>query len=78
MIVILTNRRLRVSIDGHAGPYIMIPLPQPDELKYVLHRNQISFVVDPEAIILDGEPEIVNLGRAANTAKVQRILDSED
>ncbi len=80
MIQIDTNRRLQVSTDGDAGPYLMIPVAQLDELKSVLDRNHVHYLVDPEAITLDGEPEIaiVNLGRHGNAARVQQILDGEE
>ncbi len=80
MIDIDTKRRLKVSTDGDAGPYIMIPVPQLEELKSVLDQNDVSYLVDPEAITLDGVPEIaiVNLGRHANSDRVQQILDSEE
>jgi len=73
-----TQQRLRVSTEGTAGPYIMVPVSQLDELKALLNRNRIHHWVEENAISLDGKPEIatINLGRGANATAVQNILDS--
>ena len=73
-----THQRLRVSTDGTAGPYIMVPVSQLEEVKALLNRHRIQFWVDENAISLDGKPEIatINLGRGANASAVQSILDS--
>jgi hypothetical protein len=73
-----THQRLRVSTDGTAGPYIMVPVSQLEELKALLNRNGIRYSVDENAISLDGKPEIavINLGRNASATAVQNILDS--
>lgn len=78
MIDTTTQHRLRVSTDGTAGPYIMVPVSQLEEVKTLLYRNRIHFWVDENAISLNGTPEIavINLGRGANAAAVQNILDS--
>lgn len=73
-----TQQRLRVSTDGTAGPYIMVPVSQLEEVKTLLNRHRLYFWVDENAISLNGTPEIavINLGRGANAAAVQNILDS--
>lgn len=73
-----TQQRLRVSTDGTAGPYMMVPVSQLEEVKTLLNRHRLYFWVDENAISLNGTPEIavINLGRGANAAAVQNILDS--
>jgi hypothetical protein len=73
-----THQRLSVSTDGTAGPYIMLPVSQLDEVKELLKRHQIHHWVDENAISLNGTPElaVINLGRGANASAVQNILDS--
>ena len=73
------NKPLRVSGDGSAGPYLMVPLGQLDEVRGLLDSHQIYYWVDENAISLDGEPAIafVNFGRGTEGRKVQVILDSK-
>ncbi|HEV3004341.1 MAG TPA: hypothetical protein VGX78_07755 [Pirellulales bacterium] len=77
MIDATTDQPLRVSKDGNAGPYIMVPVLQLDNVKGVLDANEVSYWVDEEAISLDGKPEItiINLGAEIDAAAVQRLLD---
>ena len=77
MIDATTHQRLRVSTDGTAGPYIMVPVSQLDDVKALLHDRHVNYWVDENAISLDGKPEIaiVNLGRGANASAVQTVLD---
>jgi hypothetical protein len=72
-----TSERLRVATDGTAGPYIMLPLSQLDEVRELLNRQEIPFWVDSHAISLDGEPliAVINLGLYGDASKVQAILD---
>jgi hypothetical protein len=74
----MTKQPLYVSTDGTAGPYIMVPVTQLDELRQILDRQGIRYSVDEDAISLDGEPEVatVNLGRGGDAKGVQKILDS--
>jgi len=73
-----TQERLRVSTDGTAGPYIMVPVSQLDEVKTLFNHEHIRYWVDENAISLNGKPEIavINLGREADAGAVQNILDS--
>src|SRR4051812_32123397 len=75
---VTTRRRLTVSSDGNAGPYIMVPVEQLGTLQALLDDHQIGYWVDEEAISLDGRPAItvINLGRQADPDRVQRLLDS--
>ncbi len=78
MIDTKTRRRLSVSTDGNAGPYIMVPVDQLSEVRSLLDSNNVGYWVDDEAISLDGKPEttVINLGRGVDAAKVQCLLDS--
>lgn len=78
MIDISTMKPLYVSTDGDAGPYIMVPVQQIDDVRHLLDANNVPYWVDEEAISLDGKPEVtvVNLGRNANPDAVQKILDN--
>lgn len=77
MIDISTKKPLHVSTDGDAGPYIMVPVQQIDDVRRLLDANDIHYWVDEMAVSLDGKPEItvVNLGRGADPEAVQSILD---
>jgi len=73
-----TQQPLSVSTDGTAGPYIMVPVSQLDEVKQLLDSHRIRYWVDENAISLNGAPEItvINLGRGGDALAVQAILDS--
>jgi len=72
-----THQRLRISTDGTAGPYIMVPVSQIDDVKRLLDDHQIRYWVEENVISVDGGPyiSVVNLGREGNAAAVQAILD---
>ncbi len=78
MIDMTTRQPLRVSTDGGAGPYLMVPVAQLDKVRALLEANKLPHWVDEEAISLDGKPEVavINLGRGSNPAMVQSLLDS--
>ena len=78
MIDVSTNKPLYVSTDGDAGPYIMVPVQQINDVRTLLDDNNILYSVDRDAISLDGKPEVtvVNLGVGSDTASVQHILDN--
>jgi hypothetical protein len=73
-----TQQPLRVSTDGTAGPYIMVPVSQIDEVKRLLNDHCIRNWVDENAISVDGGPyiSVINLGREGNAQAVQAILDN--
>jgi hypothetical protein len=73
-----TQQPLRVSTDGTAGPYILVPLSQLNEVKRLLDDQRIRYWVEENAISLDGAPYIavINLGREGAVDAVQTILDS--
>ncbi len=78
MIDAMTRKRLYVSTDGGAGPYIMVPFPQLADVRQVLDHHGIRYAVEEDVISLDGAPEVavIDLGRAANADAVQAILDT--
>jgi hypothetical protein len=77
---VTTTKPLYVSTDGTAGPYIMVPVAQLDEVCHLLERHRVRYSVDEDVISLDGEPEvaIVNLGRGGDAEGVQKVLDGTD
>lgn len=72
------NKRLRVCTDGTAGPYIMVPVSQLEEIRRLLDSRNIGYWVGENAISVDGSPEVavINLGRGGDAAAVQAVLDS--
>ena len=78
MIDVSTKKPLYVSSDGDAGPYIMVPVQQIDDVRTLLDNHNIPYWVDEDAISLDGKPEVtvVNLGHGSDAATVQTILDN--
>jgi hypothetical protein len=78
MIDVSTKKPLYVSTDGDAGPYIMVPVQQIEDVRTLLDANNISYWVDEDAISLDGKPEVtvVNLAHGSDAASVQKILDN--
>ena len=75
-----TKEPLNVSTDGTAGPYIMVPVSQLDEVCRLLDEHHVRYSVEENVISLDGAPEIsvINLGRGGDSKNVQRILDSNE
>jgi hypothetical protein len=73
-----TQQRLRVSTDGTAGPYIMLPVTQLDEVKQLLDSKRIRYWVEENAISWEGAPyvAVINLGREGDADAVQTVLDS--
>lgn len=78
MINVSTEKPLYVSTDGKAGPYIMVPVLQIDDVCTLLDANDIQYWVDEDAISFDGKPEVtvINLGHGSDAERVQIILDN--
>lgn len=78
MIDAMTRKRLHVSTDGEAGPYIMVPFSQLTDVRQVLDDHGIRYTVEEDVISLDGAPEVavIDLGGAANADAIQAILDT--
>lgn len=74
----ITQKPLRVSTEGTAGPYLMVPVSQLDEVRRLLDSRHIRYWVEENAISLDGAPEtaVINFGREGDAAAVQAVLDS--
>jgi hypothetical protein len=73
-----TRKPIRVSIDGTAGPYIMVATDQVDQIRKILEDNHIQFWVDHNAVSVDGSPAlaVINLGRRIDPRQVQAFLDA--
>ncbi len=56
MIDEMARNSFRVSTDGIAGPYIMLPMTQLDAVLAVLDSNHVRYWIDADAISLDNEP----------------------
>jgi hypothetical protein len=72
-----TRKPMRVRNEGTAGPYIILPVSQLDEVRRLLESQHIRYWVGENAISINGGPEtvIINLGREGNAAAVQALLD---
>ncbi len=77
MLDISTNKPMRVSTDGHAGPYIMVPVEQLGCVRELLETHRFTYWVDEDAISINGGPEVtvVNLKPGSDADFVQRLLD---
>lgn len=77
MIDEMTHGRLRVSADGVAGPYLMVPVTQLAGVREVLDLHEIRYWTDADAVSLDGRTAIavINFGRAGDAARIQHLLD---
>ncbi len=73
----ISHAPLKLSTDGTAGPYIVLPVIQLSDVCQLFDRNAIRYWVDENAISLDGVPEtvVVNLGRGADVDAIQAILN---
>jgi hypothetical protein len=73
-----TRRPIRVSTDGTSGPYIMVPVELLEKVRKLLVENDIPHWVDHNAISVDGRPAVtvINLGRGADSRRVQDLLDA--
>ena len=73
-----TRRPIRVSTDGTAGPYIMVPVELLEKVRKLLVENNIPHWVEHNAISVDGRPAVtvINLGQKADPSRVQDLLDA--
>ncbi len=74
-----TKKKITVSTDGTAGPYIMVLVEQLAKVRAILDANAIPYWVDEAAISLNGKPEVtvVNLSQGCDSSHVQDLLDQE-
>jgi hypothetical protein len=77
MIDTFSGRSLRVSQDGGAGPYLILPHGHLAVVQELLRRAQISIWVDENAISMNGGPmqSVINFSKRADADQIQRILD---
>jgi hypothetical protein len=75
---VTTQKPLYVSTEGNAGPYIMVPEEQLEQVRRLLDEREVSYWVDENVISLDGKPAIavINLGLRGNAQAIQEILDA--
>ncbi|MBM79908.1 MAG: hypothetical protein CMJ78_04860 [Planctomycetaceae bacterium] len=71
-------KQLSVSRDGTAGPYIIVPVDQLEDLVSLLDQNSVNYWVDEVAVSYDGKPytSVINLDHDTDCEKVRKILDS--
>jgi hypothetical protein len=77
MIDTATNPPLRVSTEGAAGPFILLPVSQVEEVTQLLKNHGIRHWVQESNISLNGGPftTIIELGHGGDPKKVQALLD---
>ena len=73
-----THKPLRVSADGSVFPCITLPFSQLDEVVRILESHGIRHSVQENVISFNGGPEmaVIYLGRGADAAAIQAILDN--
>ncbi len=78
MVGVTTSKPLRVSADGTAGPYLMLPLDDVVRVKVLLDAHGIYHSVEEDAISIDGSPYItvIDFGLEADADRIQSIFDS--
>jgi hypothetical protein len=76
MIDSLTNEPIRIAF-MESGPYVFVQLDQLEQVKKILDEGGFRYWVDEDAISLNGQPytSVVNLGREADVAAIQDLLD---
>lgn len=74
----MTRKPLRVWTDATAGPSVLLPLSQLDDVRRVLDFRQIKYRVEENVVSLDGGPEtvVINFGRSGDAVAIQAALDS--
>ncbi len=67
-----------VRLDKKCGPYIMIEPAKIGRVQELLRRNGIRFRLVDETHACKGTPEaaVIEFGREADVATIQRMLDS--
>ena len=77
MIDAITQERIVIYNEAINSPYIMVAHAQLDQVTDILKAHAVPHWVNEDVISLDGEPAVavINLGRLANVAEVQNLLD---
>lgn len=69
----MTEKRLSISTDGDAGPYIEVTVSQLDDLRDLLDGRGVRYYVQDLIISFDGGPEIAVAGRTARPCRRSSI-----
>jgi hypothetical protein len=77
MIDAITRERIIINTEGAARPYLMVAHEQLEAITDALRDGHVLHWVDEDVISLDDDPAVavVDLGRGADVASVQRLLD---
>lgn len=70
--------RVKVCTDGTAGPYVMISPSLDERVSEALRAAGITFIVDRDAVRVDGQPAAVVFNFGTNGAppgQIQAVLD---
>lgn len=72
-------KSLKVWRSDKAGPSLMLPYSQLDEVRRLLDEHQIRYWVDEQVISVDEEPFVafVEFYRSENADQIQALLDSK-
>jgi hypothetical protein len=72
------HQPLRVKTEGTAGPYLMLPVLQLNEVERILTEAGVSYSVSRDAIRTDGHEAValVDFGRRADASSIQAVLDA--
>ena len=78
MVDVTNKKPLRVSTDGTAGPYLMLPLDDVGRVKGLLDSHGIRYFVEENAVSLNGRPYVtlIDFGLRGDASSIQTILDS--
>ena len=71
------NTKLTVRAEGDAGPYLLVPIQQLQEVEAVLRAAGVRFSTSRDAIQMDGHDAIalLDFGRQADAMRIQALLD---
>ena len=75
-----TGERIKVGNEGDAGPYILFPLDQLDDVRRVLDAAGIRYKVAEDAVGWGDGPVIatIDFGLDVDPEPIQRALDAAD
>lgn len=72
------ERKLTVTKDAIAGPYLIAPFSELERIKAILDTQKIVYWVDGKAISVDNKPFriFINFGRHGDAERIQAVLDA--
>lgn len=78
MIDVTTRKPIQVETDGTEWPCIEVPVSQLDAVQQLLDRHGVRYWVHDQLLSMDEGPyeALIELGRGADAAAIQAILDS--